>query len=1339
MSSKPISIVLLVSFDTQVKKIFLGKNMKNLFKMILTISLSVLVSQCNEDKRTSNGGGGAGGSGGGNEDPNGGPIDTEIKTGEITSFETNGAGELFDLVFSSSSATFDTNISSGNPTPGRHLSEYLLIVRATQDSCVQLEVSPDPFDPGSDTVIDDESDVSTCDNPEPQDNSSNDDELDDEGQIEGGGDSSLNFGLMSFKEKVKPTENSFNLTSDTLCSERPFRTQVGEIIHQKTARLAIKHPISINGATKTIRVWVDLEMAGITCNANGMVDRNPIGFGPLWSPGSPFNNYQDQFTFRHVQNLADNAGKAYKILAEAYGDVSDVDGNNGIDIFVSPDINREYFESQNGNQPNSFHTRRIHKSEDLAAFNPTNNPVSNEAEVVYMWAPDPGSIYNPNSYPSSHSLNTNYARGFMAYQIMNQIIANKKLIQQSNGPESEWLRDSLSLLAANLAGGNDYTFRFTADYLSSQSHYVSLTNETAPNAPAPILNYVGSEQVGMKTLFGWYVHSRLCGQVLTPCAKMNDLLDDSLRGISSLEAVFGEEFPEILENFGVSVGVALVDNPEKSKAFWTGTLPSGTPAGPISFPKAGKLSSSHDSTLLDFQPLGGVDSGSKSVSLPVILGALTSRNSELFQPIFPDYTLDLKLSKNGVAYVILSNAIAQETLVKSYFGPGLKVVVVPLGERETSNVKSAASIRRTRIVHNEKFATGSGIDLRPVNLTNSTSSDTFRNDIFGYTINLTPDPSLDFLIDDFIYSRGLDYQTPFYNDTGVSMALSEDKEIWVAGEISNYDVDVGGSPTQAGDTDSFVLEITPCPTGDPVCTSKGSHEVFIQLSGKFDEENTLDPMFLATENNQGMFRGGQAIGKVVDFSVDFEEPEGVTSLLCIDGSSYNDLPPESFGHCANGEFFDVAEFNSNGNQQYYYDYKNYSENDPGYVNFDIVQSSFPSTFDNFLQSGPMGFPFTNAWSLAQEDSLDTIRNNRSEFISEEFNRMFLNFGYNGGLEPISYNYHAVTPANGIESLNQVLSNPDTFSALPEEEITLIRLIRSVLAQPGPIDNDPETNLVFEEFFGACQTYAVPQEALCEDPDAHRATLSNAVNAYLNGGNVDLITYFIECSTIGCEGNINTDINANVVSANLRLFSRTFAGSKNSFYKPIEIVGSGGGCKGSQLSPSSVANFCTFKSSSSINSSDIRQQLNLFTEEFASFCAGESTSCSLGDVVPGGTTQYKVMGDRFSFLYGTGSVPGGSALFSDVSQRVESEGEFTRPDGTPDENYLLFPVPRRHSTRFGEIADKSNIMHHLMFKVDSSSTTKVNIVVGGRNKTEGKYLLRGRVTNLNTIEPFSDLY
>lgn len=1239
------------------------------FTQLTTLSLFIALGfGCSGGDKRSNSDGGSGSSGGSTGGgttggSTGGTLEEPIDDDEVVTLETGATASEQTLIFE----------SSGNKSAGRQLTEYLLVVRASESSCVRLKFSSDNTD--------DEASKSDTDNISGADQSC--------APAEPATEAASALSLTDFQKMPKAGNNlGFNLVNDSLCDARIFRMESennSNSIKTKTARLAFKQPVTIAGSTQYVRIWVDEEIKRITCDANGMVDHDILPFAPLWIKSPLYANTYDQFTNAHLSALASNVASSYTTLSQAYGEVSDVDGNDGVDVFISPDVNRTKLFGFRNPRFNNIEPQNIFKPEDLAAFSSEDNPMGNEGEIIYMWAPDTAALYKTEEFISSSSLTSNYARGFIGFQLSSLYFAKERYLNSKGTIPNGWLRNAVGYLFADYVGGNDYGFFPKSYYLSSQSHRVSLTDFTssAGNDEFDSLVY---EQEGLQLMFGWYLHTRICGQTLEPCAQLYDLIssEGGSDDIAAIEALTGKSFNELLDNFGVSIGAELADDPSIVRAFWDVSDISSLPEKPFDLPKADFINASLPTKFVD----SALDGSSHPViDIQSIAGPFTSRHMELFQPVYPDNELDLELAKNSVTYILLTGLIDDQNKLKAFLGNDLNVTILPLGERSTASLK-ADGARRTRFVHNEKVGENTILDTRPVNLTSMKSS-FFDN------------PNIGGNQDFFKYPLEIHYKDQEYPELNSTKgtAVTESRELWIVGEIENGTVE--GDHT-VGDTDSYVIEVNPClDSTDATCQTK-DHYLYIQYTGRKSEKK-LDPMFLVGNTDISTYRGAQIFGDVQTFApVTYEaEVAPVEStadyfLLCPNSSLF---PPLAAGKCATG-----GSVKAGDKDQFLYDADSYI----------LSNGRFGDTIDNFLYSSPKGFPFTTASNfVTNESEFRSLRSSLNEFTDYEVMRQFYSFTYKP-LQPYDYKFYLFDYDRNIVDLLSTDRLPIEVDNL-EEAIELKSQLTDFVNDGANPAEEPA------EFIALCEAFEVTG---CEQPFSNAAQIQNSMISFFNNSYIDCVSStFCNIDTLNDDppGIISS---WNIASINVSSASRSWS----SYYKPSSSNKQGIGesvCAGGVFDVSAPHPECFVSGDAPYvqDGSDVREQFA--TSDFKNDCYFDRfvNKCNYE------LSEFEIAGDEFSLMRKVDSNP-----LDFRYNRQTVTGDFSTPN---------IPM-RRIDNRVGEISDKMSEIHSMYIKIPASGThgsgsSLVNLILGGLDNSEGQYLLRARVVDFSREASADDLY
>lgn len=1071
---------------------FLGT--EDLTMQFLFCSLIIVLVACGGNRSKKDSGGG------------GGPViitePTEVENDGITTIDTRDRAEKHTLSFN----------TSGKQEFGRYLSEYLLVVKASESSCVRLKVRPaeaidSPLD--DDRFDNTDPDASACQAPqggqqddtdEEQDdnNEDNNDEDDEdnsnrEDQQSDNEDETTNLRLTkksrniaipmrddhrAYLDTIIPTldkRSTFSITSNpAVCSISIFRMSTTRLQQQpdiegtsldatvtKTGRLLV---VSKN---RKVRLWVDEEY-GNPCRAVGQApgDFTEIAFDPEVKADREIEleivlNEEsrqpeieietkiiwDKLSMSHLQNLADESEKAHDRLTNAFGPVSDVDANGSVDIFLSPDVNREYFFSAATipRRIDDFRLSMIYKPNDLAPYNSQTNSASNEGEILYMWVPDPAGIYTYDYFSSANSLTTNYAKGFIASQLMTMIILNHKLIVDNrNADEQRWLIDMLSMLAASYIGGNDYVFHPLVQYLTARTHNIDLFPDI-PSHATP--NIADDERQGLQLMFAWYLHSRLCGKKVTICEELKSLIDTELTGEQNLQNTFGADIDDLMLHFGLSIGTQISDDPQHVRKLFNATQTSlQVPLELPEFDRANEAASTETEVSPSDPPLTvelGNDGGNFCTPNPE---ADCSQNPEtcdrvgversncddspqpptganaqdrthatpfpnienlIYQIIMPDNDMDLKVVANSVSYILLTGLTSQVTDMIGTFGRGLQVVVLPLGDRNY----------KLRKMYHEKPSELAPMDTTPINLTDALKDDEAKA-IAKETRTYYADP-------------------PFPQETMHEWTLENKKELWLTGSIDTFDVN---GVTGISDSDAYNIKVN----------VPEASLVLVQTKVR-DIDEQLKPFILVTTPDARIFKGRAIWAKYDELKKNSGDEEGgggdgdsddtTVKVLCQSASSWR--IGNSNIICANGglspeQYRDRRQFSnwlsdspldplkswltlSGLTQAATFDATNnpfsWNSNEFG----DEKNYGFNHIFDNFLFAArKFSHPnrFNNTVFSDEEESEEeegTTAIEHRKFSQQMASRQWFNFAYDKKLKPTTYQFWAVDKDVDFES------------------------------------------------------------------------------------------------------------------------------------------------------------------------------------------------------------------------------------------------------------------------------------------------------------------------------------
>lgn len=1221
--------------------------------------------------------------------------------------------------------------STQNKVDYKHRSEFLLMLRATEDSCVNLRVRPGGA--LEDSASGDAEDLSqAC--------------LQQGVALRG-----VNSQTPTSGDSSNETESSrmlgLNLASpavesSVICDQRNFRTEIfatgidpervdlGDVDLPRNV-VATYGTLVAKSAGNKVKVWIDANYAEATqlCTASVLNSQTPGSTTPYRSgqniPG--YAGFGDALLSSQLQTLADMAEKILTSMSEKFGDITDVDKNGAVNIFISPYINRMQFRSIYTKEVDTFQAMPIYREKDLFALSEATNPGSNEGEVIYLWSPSPGGETNYEIYPSSNSLNTNYAYGYVAYQLMGLILSKAKLLDQQL-TEARFLRESLSYLASIYYAGGAYSWREISHYLTSFTPYISLTeNLDLENFKGPALAEGVSGQLGLRALFGWYLHINLCGiDSLEPCARVKDLITGNKVGIELLEATLGLPFAKILSHFSASVMLGLLEKPTEAY-----TLADNSYGDKL--PNLFQLKHFQELNVTATENFGR-EHNSNLVTLvgtqraePAYYSPFPSKENVPFRIVSPNSDRTLKLQKNSFAYVILTGVVSEYTDISAYIGKGIEIAAIPLGERD-SNV---------RTVYVESVAKDLSLDTRPVKL--------FPDS----------DPTL------------LPKNAQFIWETVDSVVENENftvnlgKEVWISGEINNPKINVGGEATFVSDSDAYLIKVDPCATNDEDgggastitgCTATDNFQVLVQVY--IDPvDNQLDPVLAVTPQDRRAYHGAMVWPERQTVDVEFEPEENELvqrNYMCNPGVDSDDGVFGGTPGCQGGDMPLVssacngwaASDSAPRNECFQGEQTGMTYLIDGLMELGDVTNDgtsdygFDFTFDNFLYLG-------NRFPL---DTTDTIEFFQSEtdnigvrmFTEEEKDRMFYNFTFSSGLKPEVWFFHPTRHGFLDRAVNAGIPRgvqpEQDWSEMSDEDSQNLAIMRNKIYSVA----DGAPDLAADDLFlQICAGFNIDPD-VCAQPCDNAALVSAGVATYLR--ELDPVYVCRQNDTDNCPGKVlfqdygagASDPAAVCTSAaNLgNFFEQTFGSSDNAqkrflwvtqsdasyetYYRPtMPQQAKGDRCSGAGGAENTSAT-CRNFAHEPMGSSDIRNQFLLASDRVK-----VSNGC-----------QRQVYPDAFGFCsdaysYELARVDTGSSRAARFVCRADEGG---LSDPTRD-------MKGETNFRAGEMIGLPNRIYPLTFRVRGDRATVLPLLIGGLNQSQGNYFIRVRTFKISECVDF----
>lgn len=134
----------------------------------------------------------------------------------------------------------------------------------------------------------------------------------------------------------------------------------------------------------------------------------------------------------------------YPLVTTILGQPSDVDNDDRIHVVITPVLNRD------------LKTKAYVDARNVLPYNAVSNAGSNEAEAIFIFAPDSLGNYDlyGNSYTASEYFTDKIVNGWIAFQLPKIISYNQHVLVSGGLPEKDWIEDGIGAVMADLTGFN---------------------------------------------------------------------------------------------------------------------------------------------------------------------------------------------------------------------------------------------------------------------------------------------------------------------------------------------------------------------------------------------------------------------------------------------------------------------------------------------------------------------------------------------------------------------------------------------------------------------------------------------------------------------------------------------------------------------------------------------------------------------------------------------------------------------------------------------------------------------------------------------------------------------
>ena len=362
------------------------------------------------------------------------------------------------------------------------------------------------------------------------------------------------------------------------------------------------------------------------------------------------------------------------------------------------------------------------------------------------------------------------------------------------------------------------------------------------------------------------------------------------------------------------------------------------------------------------------------------------------------------------------------------------------------------------------------------------------------------------------------------------------------------------------------------------------------------------------------------------------------------------------------------------------------------------------TYDNFLFSGPNGYPFYNNGNM--NPIVQTPRGPYRAFRPMETERQFFNLQYSAATVPYSFLFYTTEKDSDFDQ---------TLTKLPDLTVSALVSIKAAI----------EANVAIvipagQSFVDNCVGLGFT-EALCLNPSgANGTSLQNEVLSYISKNRSKIVCYLTSpLDRLGCAGYSLTQTTTRtavwIAPTRFMTIARVdsaFAPSLYStYYIPAEPFARNSECGGdNKTTPSTnistLTAGCIQKEVLTPLSTDIRRQINTPASSWDWGLCGRFYH------------DWKVCGDPYSLYYDT------------IADGEEDPGFFAFYEPLPATDRARqrnIPITRRK----GEVFGKPKRLHHAAYWVKGSQPEIVHIMIGGRASTQGKYIIRVRQKTFET--------
>ncbi len=234
-----------------------------------------------------------------------------------------------------------------------------------------------------------------------------------------------------------------------------------------------------------------------------------------------------------------------------YGDESDLDLDGRVAVVISPVLNAITLSSTDDSDYDDVLSSYAEPAVDLQPYNARTNPGSDEAEVVYVFAPDPYGFFNPNTGPTVEDYTSYQLAAEVARSFTTLVTYNQKVVIGESSVETDWLNDALGTFAADYCG-------FGANFYGDAWEYLDATHLAPLVRPDDPGNLGTLSRGAQYTYARWLYDAAEARGAAGGVALMNSIVQRSEVGIDAMEIALWDGLSMTFAETVVAWQVALL-------------------------------------------------------------------------------------------------------------------------------------------------------------------------------------------------------------------------------------------------------------------------------------------------------------------------------------------------------------------------------------------------------------------------------------------------------------------------------------------------------------------------------------------------------------------------------------------------------------------------------------------------------------------------------------------------------------------------------------------------------------------------------------------------------------